>query len=159
MKTTATSRVTEPSDREFNMTREFAAPRALVWEAWTNPKHITQWMLGPEGWTMPVCEVDFRVGGSQRFQWRRIEGNEMEIRGVYQEIVPPERMVTTESWGEGWPETRNTVILTENNRKTTMSLTIFYPSKEARDAAVKTGMKDGMEQSFHRLEAYLRTLF
>jgi uncharacterized protein YndB with AHSA1/START domain len=158
MKITGTAQVTEPSEREFTFLRDFAAPRGLVWDVWTNPKHITRWMLGPDGWNMPVCEVDFRVGGAQRFVWRRVEGNEMEIRGVYQEIVPPERLVSTESWGEGWPETRNTLLLTENNRKTTMAFTMLYPSKEARDAALKTGMKDGMARSFDRLDNYLQTL-
>jgi uncharacterized protein YndB with AHSA1/START domain len=149
---------TTPSDREIRMTRVFDAPRRLVFEAWTNPKHLPQWMLGPEGWTMPVCEIDLRPGGAWHFVWRRSDGTEMEMRGVYREITPPERLVNTESWGSGWPETINTLILSEENGKTTASQTVLYPSKEARDAALKTGMKDGVSVSFDRLAEYLRTL-
>jgi uncharacterized protein YndB with AHSA1/START domain len=77
---------------------------------------------------------------------------------VYKEIRPPERLVSSESWGGNWPETLNTLILTEEDGKTTITLTILYPSKEARDAALQTGMKEGMSQSFNRLEEYLRTI-
>jgi uncharacterized protein YndB with AHSA1/START domain len=67
------------------MTRLFDAPRKLVFEAWTNPKHLPHWMLGPDGWTMPVCEVDLRPGGAWHFVWRRADGTEMSMRGVYKE--------------------------------------------------------------------------
>ena len=149
---------TTPSDTEVAMTRVFDAPRALVWEAWTSPEHLPHWMLGPGGWTMPVCEVDLRPGGAWHFVWRGPNGAEMEMRGVYQEITPPERFVNTESWGGDWPETLNTMTLSEENGKTTMTCTVLYPSKEARDAALETGMKDGASVSFDRLAAYLRTL-
>jgi uncharacterized protein YndB with AHSA1/START domain len=149
---------TTPSDREIRMTRVFDAPRRLVFEAWTNPKHLPHWMLGPEGWTMPVCEIDLRPGGAWHFVWRRSDGTEMKMRGVYREIAPPERVVNTESWGGDWPETINTLILSEEGGKTTTSQTVLYPSKEARDAALKTGMKEGVSVSFDRLAEYLRTL-
>ncbi len=80
---------TMPSDREVAMTRVFDAPRRLVWEAWTNPEHLPHWMLGPPGWTMPVCEIDLRPGGAWHFVWRKDDGTEMEMRGVYREITPP----------------------------------------------------------------------
>jgi uncharacterized protein YndB with AHSA1/START domain len=149
---------TTPSDREIVMKRVFDAPRRLVFEAWTNPRHLPHWMLGPEGWTMPVCEIDLRPGGAWRFVWRRSDGTEMEMRGVYREITPPERLVNTESWGGDWPETINTLILSEEDGKTTMSQTVLYPSKAARDAAFKTGMKEGASNSFDRLAEYLRTM-
>jgi uncharacterized protein YndB with AHSA1/START domain len=149
---------TTPSDREIVMTRVFDAPRRLVFEAWTSPKHLPHWMLGPEGWTMPVCEIDLRPGGAWHFVWRRSDGTEMEMRGVYRDITPPERLVNTESWGGDWPETINTLILFEEGGKTTTSQTVLYPSKEARDAALKTGMKEGASVSFDRLAEYLRTL-
>ena len=149
---------TTPTDREIVMTRVFDAPRRLVFEAWTNPEHLPHWMLGPEGWTMPVCEIDLRPGGAWRFVWRHADGNEMEMRGVYREIVPPERLVSTESWGGDWPETLNTLVLTEEDGKTTITSTVLYPSKEARDAALKTGMKEGVSLSFDRLAEYLQTL-
>jgi uncharacterized protein YndB with AHSA1/START domain len=153
-----TTTFSTPSDREIAATRVFDAPRRLVFEAYTNPKHIPHWMLGPEGWTMPVCEVDLRPGGAWHFVWRRGDGDEMAMRGSYKEVVPPEKVVSTESWGGDWPETINTLILTEENGRTTMTSTVLYPSKEARDAALKTGMKDGMTQSFDRLAEYLRAL-
>ena len=146
-----------PSDREIVMTRVFDAPRQLVWEAWTSPEHLPHWMLGPPGWTMPVCEVDLRPGGSWHFVWRKADGAEMAMRGVYREVVPPERLVSTESWGGDWPETLNTLLLVEEDGRTTMTLTVLYPSKEARDAALGTGMKEGMSQSFDRLAELLRT--
>ena len=158
MNKTETLKVTTPSDREVVLTRVFDAPRRLVFEAWTNPKHVPRWMLGPEGWTMPVCEIDLRAGGEWHFVWRRSNGTQMEMRGVYLEIVPPERLVSTESWGADWPETVNTLRLVEEDGRTTMTQTILYPSKDARDAATKTGMKDGATQSYDRLEAYLSSM-
>lgn len=155
-KSSAALTVTMPTDREVAITRVFDAPDRLVFEAWTSPEHLPHWMLGPEGWTMPVCEIDLRPGGSWHFVWRRSDGTEMGMNGVYREIKPPERLVSTESWGGNWPETLNTLVLTEEAGKTTATLTILYPSKEARDAALQTGMKDGVAVSFDRLAEYLR---
>jgi uncharacterized protein YndB with AHSA1/START domain len=149
---------TTGSDREIVTTRVFDAPRRLVFEAWTNPEHLPRWMLGPTGWTMPVCEVDLRPGGAWHFVWRRADGTEMGMRGVYREITPPERLVSTESWGGEWAETVNTVVLSEAGGKTTMTMTVLYPSKVARDAALKTGMMAGMSASLDRLEEHLRTM-
>ena len=157
-KHSAATTLTAPSDREIVITRVVAAPRGLVFEAYTNPEHPPHWMLGPEGWSMPVCEIDLRVGGTWRFVWRRSDGAEMEMRGVYQEIVPPERLVSTESWGGEWPETLNTLLLSEEDGRTTITQRVLYPSKEARDAALKTGMQEGMAQSFDRLAEYVATM-
>jgi uncharacterized protein YndB with AHSA1/START domain len=115
-------------------------------------------MLGPPGWTMPVCEIDLRPGGAFRYVWRREDGDEMEISGAYAEIAPPERIVSSESWGGDWPETTNTLVLTEESGRTTITTTVSYPSKEARDAALATGMKDGVSTTFDRLAEYLATL-
>jgi len=115
-------------------------------------------MLGPEGWTMPVCELDLRPGGAWHFVWRRSDGTEMEMRGVYREIVAPERLVSTESWGGDWPETLITLTLAEEDGKTTITQSILYPSKDARDAALKTGMAEGVSQSFDRLAGYLASI-
>jgi uncharacterized protein YndB with AHSA1/START domain len=153
-----TTTLTTPSDQEILMTRVVDAPRQLVLAAFTDPKHVPHWMLGPDGWTMPVCEVDLRPGGGWHFVWRRSDGTEMEMRGVYQEIVPPERLVETESWGEDWPETLNTLVLTEENGVTTIRQSMLFPSIEARDAAIKTGMADGASVSYDRLERYLQNL-
>jgi uncharacterized protein YndB with AHSA1/START domain len=129
-----------------------------VFEVWTNPAHVPRWLLGPEGWTMPVCEIDLRPGGRWRYVWRKTGGTEMEMSGVYREVVPPERVVMTEKWGPEWPETINTVAFIESAGQTTITITLQYPSKDARDAALATGMKDGMEQSFARLDDVLRAL-
>jgi len=147
-----------PSDREFVMTRTFDAPRTLVFDAFTSAEHLPHWMLGPQGWTMPVCEIDLRPGGAWRFVWRRADGTEMEMTGTYREIVPPELLVHTESWGCDWPETLVTLTLTEEDGTTTIAQTVRYPSKEARDAAMETGMKDGASVSLDRLADYLSTI-
>jgi uncharacterized protein YndB with AHSA1/START domain len=152
-----TTTFTTPSDREISATRVFDAPRRLVWEAHTNPEHVPNWLTGPEGWTMPVCEIDLRPGGTWHFVWRGPDDAELEMRGVYREIVPPERLVSTESWGGDWPETQNTLILTEEGGKTTITSTVLYPSAEAREAALGTGMKEGWAAGYDRLAEYLRT--
>ena len=149
---------TTPSDREIVMTHVVDAPRALVFEAHTSPEHVPHWLTGPEGWTMPVCEIDLRPGGEWHFVWRRDDGSEMDMRGEYREVEPPARLVNTESWGADWPETLNTLVLDEEDGRTTITSTILYPSKEARDAALATGMKDGASTSYDRLAAYLRGL-
>jgi uncharacterized protein YndB with AHSA1/START domain len=158
MKNAATVEITTPSDVEIVMSRVVNAPRRLVWEAWTRPEYIQQWMLGPDGWSMPVCENDVRAGGSWHFVWRKASGTEMAMRGSYKEVVPPERIVKTEKWGPEWPETINTLTLEEKDGRTTVRESILYPSKAARDAALETGMADGAAQSFDRLEKLLTTL-
>jgi uncharacterized protein YndB with AHSA1/START domain len=147
-----------PTDREVVITRVVDAPRRVVFDVWINPNHVPQWMTGPEGWSVPVCEIDLRPGGSWHFVWRKSDGSEMAMTGTYREVVPPERLVHTESWGPEWPETVNTLVLTESGGQTTMTLTLTYPSREARDAALKTGMKGGMDQSYARLDILLGTL-
>ena len=149
---------TTPSDREVVITRVVDAPRELVWKVWTSTDHIRQWMSGREGWTMPICEMDLRPGGKWRYVWRMPNGGEMTLAGVVREIVPPTRLVTTERWGPEWPETLNTLTLTEARDLTTITITVLYPSLAARDAALKSGMKDGMDITFATLDALLRTL-
>ena len=107
---------------------------------------------------MPVCEVDLRAGGAWRYVWRKADGAEMAMAGVFREVVPPERVVSTERWGPEWPETINTIVFTESGGRTTITLTVTYPSKEARDAALGTGMKEGMDQSFARFDAVVEAL-
>jgi len=132
---------TTPSDREIVATRIIKAPRRLVFEAWTDPRHLPHWMLGPQGWTMPVCEIDLRPGGAWHFVWRRSEGTEMGMRGVYREVTPPERLVSTESWGGDWPETLNTLVLSEENGRTTIRNTVLLPI----EGGSRRGARDGDE--------------
>jgi uncharacterized protein YndB with AHSA1/START domain len=148
---------TTPSDREIVMTRVFDAPRALVFDAFTNPEHLPHW-FGPRGWTLPVCEIDLRPGGSWRFALRGPDGTEMGMRGVYQEIAPPERLVSTESFDDYPGETLNTLVLSEEDGKTTYTVTVLYPSKEVRDAVLESGMQEGASESFDRLAEYLKAL-
>src|SRR5690349_13660375 len=100
---------TTPSDTTVAITRVLDAPRRLVFEAWTSPEHLPRWLLGPPGWSMPVCELDLRVGGRWHYVWRKDDGTEMEMSGVFREVKPPARLVCTEKWGPEWPETINTV--------------------------------------------------
>lgn len=152
----AATTFTTPTDRELVMTRVIDAPRERVFEAWTSPEHVPHWMIGSEGWSMPVCEIDLRPGGTWHFVWRRPNGEEMEMSGEYREIAPPERLVSTERWGGDWPETLNTLTLTEEEGRTTIRSTMRYPSKQARDAALETGMREGADKSFDLLAEHLR---
>ena len=147
-----------PTDRELVIARTFDSPRQVLFDTWTKPQHLPHWMLGPPTWTMTVCEIDLRPGGAWHFAWRKDDGAEMGMRGVYKEISPPERLVNTESWGAPWPDTLNTLALTEENGRTNMTVTVLYPTREARDAALNTGMQKGIAASFDRLAEYLRTL-
>ena len=149
---------TTPTDLDIAFTRVVDAPRRIVFDMFTDPKHVPNWLVGPDGWTMPVCEIDLRPGGGWRYVYRKASGKEMTLHGTYREVVPPERLVQTESWGPEWPETVNTMILTESAGQTTIAITVSYPSKEARDAALKTGATSGMDQSFAKLDALLRTM-
>jgi uncharacterized protein YndB with AHSA1/START domain len=154
---TGNLKVTTPSDREIAMTRVFDAPRHLVFGALTTPELVKQWLLGPPGWTMPVCEMDLRVGGAYRFLWRGADGAEMGTRGVFREIAPPERFVATEKFDKPWypGESLVTYLLVEQGGKTTLTLTVLYPSREARDGVIKSGMERGVAMSYDRLAALL----
>jgi uncharacterized protein YndB with AHSA1/START domain len=150
--------VTTPSEREIMITRAFGAPRSLVFDAWTKPEFVQRWLLGPPGWTMPVCEIDLRVGGSFRYVWRGPEGEQMAMGGVYREVEPPDRIVSTELYDEDWTggETLNTLLFNEQDGRTTVTLTMLFASREARDGALSSGMEQGMAAGFDRLDGLLR---
>jgi len=154
---TGNLKVTTPSDREIAMTRVFDAPRHLVFRALTTPELVQKWLLGPPGWTMPVCEMDLRVGGAYRFLWRGTDGAEMGTRGVFREIAPPERFVATEQFDKPWypGEALVTYLLVEQGGKTTLTLTVLYASREARDGVLKSGMERGVAMSYDRLAELL----
>ncbi|WP_158501939.1 SRPBCC domain-containing protein [Vitiosangium sp. GDMCC 1.1324] len=113
---------------------------------------------GRAGVTRNSINIDLRPGGTWHYVWRGPDGAEMEMNGVYQERVPPERLVQTESWGSDWSETLDTLVLTEQDGKTTMMCTVLYASNHARDRALATGMKEGLSASYDLLDLYLRTL-
>ena len=147
-------KLTTPSDREIAMTRVFDAPRKLVFDAHTKPDLVRQWLLGPPGWSMPVCEMDVRVGGKYRWVWRHDrDGTTMGMGGVYREIVKPERLVVTERFDEAWypGEALNSLVLVEQGGRTTLTQTMRYESREARDAVLKSGMESGVKASYDRL--------
>jgi uncharacterized protein YndB with AHSA1/START domain len=148
---------TRPSDREIEMTRLFDAPRELVFEAFTNPEHVPHW-FGPRGWSVPVCEIDLRPGGAWRYVLRGPNDEEMGMSGVYQEIAPPERVITTESFDDYPGESLNTLALTEEGGKTRYTVTVLYPNKETRDAVLATGMSEGAAETLERLAEHLETL-
>jgi len=154
----ATLTLTTPTDREIVMTRVFNAPRHLVFEALTTPALLKQWLLGPPGWEMVVCDVDLRVGGAYRYVWRRTStGKTMAMGGVFQAIVAPERLVITERFDDPWyPGTGlSTTVLNEQNGSTTMVNTVLYESREARDTVMQSGMESGVAVSYDRLAALL----
>jgi uncharacterized protein YndB with AHSA1/START domain len=152
-----TLKLTTPTDREIAMTRVFEAPRRLVFDALTKPELLKQWLLGPPGWSMPVCEIDLRVGGAYRFVWRGPDGIEMGVRGVYREIAIPESIVATERFDEPWypGEALVTNVLAEQGGKTTLTLTVRYESREARDIALNSPMEQGLAAGYDRLAELL----
>lgn len=152
MLSTKTLTVKSVGDRELLITRDFDAPRALVFDALTRPALLQRWLLGPGGWTMPVCEVDLRPGGKFRYVWRK-GGVDMGMNGTFREIVPPERIVHTEIFDEDWTggESVVTTTLREANGRTTLAVTVRYASTAAREGALKTGMVDGMSGTYDRL--------
>jgi uncharacterized protein YndB with AHSA1/START domain len=154
-------KITAHGDRELVITRVFDAPRAMVFQALTTPELVKQWLLGPKGWTMPICEIDLRVGGAYRYLWRREkDGFEMGMGGFYREIVVPERVVTTEKFDEAWypGEAVGTIVLVEQVGKTTLTLTIAYESRQARDAVLKSPMEEGVAAGYDRLADLLISL-
>jgi uncharacterized protein YndB with AHSA1/START domain len=148
---------TTPSEREIEMTRLFDAPRELLFEAFTNPEHVPHW-FGPRGWSLPVCEIDLRPGGSWRYVMRGPNGEEMGMRGVYQEISPPERLVSTESFDDYPGESVNTLMLTEEDGKTRYTVTVLYADKDTRDAVLASGMSEGAAETLERLAERLESL-
>src|ERR1700741_1463586 len=154
MKNTGTLKVTTPGDREIVLTRVFDAPRRLVFEAFSKPELLKRW-FGPRGWSLAVCEVDLRVGGGFRFVLRGPDGKDMGMRGVYREIVPPERSVHVESFDDYPGESIVTGVFTENEGKTTLTVTVLYAAREVRDAVLKSGMEHGAAEAYDRLAELL----
>jgi uncharacterized protein YndB with AHSA1/START domain len=159
------TQVTLPSDHEVRVVRAFHAPRDLVYKAYTTPALLQQWLLGYPGWTMPVCEMDLRVGGAYRWRFRSIEDRkEFGFHGEYRVVEPNRRIVHTEYYDPGsfGGDMGNGALiaieLTERDGVTTLSMLMDYYTKEARDAAVATGMTDGMEASYQQLDQLLPAL-
>ena len=149
-----TFKVTTPSDLEIRITRVFDAPRAVLYEAFTNPKHVRHWWgnLG-DGYSVPECEGDLRVGGKWRYVNKTATGELATFYGVYRELTPPERLVFTEIF-EPFPDGESvvTAVFTEERGKTLLTLTAKYPSVDVRDMVLKSGMERGAALSYDRLD-------
>jgi uncharacterized protein YndB with AHSA1/START domain len=146
--------VTAQGDREVVITRVFSASREMVFEAYTRPELLKRWLGVRNGWTLPVCEVDLRVGGAYRYVWRKeAKGIDMGMGGVFLEIDPPEKIVCTEKFDDAWypGEAVSTVTFSETEGRTTLTMTMRYESTEARDVTMKSGMETGLAESFDML--------
>jgi len=150
--------VTTPTDREIRMTRDFDAPRHLVFEALTRPELLRRW-FGPRGYELVECEIDLRVGGTWRYLVRAPDGSEMRLRGVYREVVRPERLVSTEANedcdAENGAVSTATTVLVERDSRTAMTMTMTYPSQEIRDAVLRSGMEHGVAEGYDQLAEVL----
>lgn len=152
-----------PSDTEVLVKRSFDAPAKLVWRAYMEPELMRRWCGGPPGWSMSVCEMDMRVGGKYHWRWRSDEnGQEFGFTGEVLEVSPHTKIVHTQSFDPGnlgmsmgSEPSVITVTFRETNGITHVATTIRYASKADRDAAFSTGMTDGMEASYTRLDALL----
>jgi uncharacterized protein YndB with AHSA1/START domain len=147
--------IATPTDREVVVTRAFDAPRALVFDAYTQPDLLKRW-YGAPGRSLVVCEIDLRVGGAYHFVWQGPGRKDVGMRGVHREVVRPERLVRTETW-EDWDagEILETTVLTERNGITTLTSTGLYPSRDVRDAVMKAGLESGTRETFARLAEML----
>jgi uncharacterized protein YndB with AHSA1/START domain len=150
--------VSLPSDTEILITREFAAPRHLVYRAWTTPELIRRWWAGRRG-TVTSIEVDLRVGGGWRYVMEANGGFEVAFHGEYREIVPDERLVSTEVY-EGFPDAQalTTLTLTETAGRTTARVLVAHTSRAHRDAHVESGMEGGLREALDLLEGLLHSV-
>src|SRR5579863_44125 len=152
-------KLTTRGDREIVMTRVFQASRSLVFKAMTTPELVKRWLLGLPGWSMVNCEIDLKVGGVFRYEWCNSDGTRMGMHGVYREIIPSERIVHTESFDFGCESQSGEQIITtslsEDHGQTTLRGIVLYPSKEARDATIASGMERGLAASYDRLAKLL----
>jgi uncharacterized protein YndB with AHSA1/START domain len=163
MASSGTARVTLPTDEQILITREFNAPKHLVYKAYTTPELVKRWWSGRRG-EVTSAEIDLRVGGMWRYVMVANQGFEVAFHGEYREIVPNERIVTTEVY-EGIPEEEqpegdvlNTVTFTEAEGRTTLTLLVETPSKEVRDAIIGSGMEGGMQEGMDLLEQVAMSL-
>jgi len=150
-------KVSTPSEREISLTRTFDAPRSLVFDAYTKPELLKRWAGGPAGWNLVVCEVDLRVGGAWRWVIEGPDGQQMGLGGVYLEIVPPERLVSTEAYDNPWYEGEATsrIDLDERAGRTTLTLTVRYASQAVRDAVLQGPAAQGVAAGLDKLAEVL----
>ena len=150
-----TAKVTLPADDQILITREFAAPKHLVYKAWTTPELVRRWWTARRG-EMTTCEIDLRVGGRWRYAMLADGGFEVAFHGEYREIVPNERLVSTEIY-EGIPDAEenaalDTLTLAEVDGRTTLTVLVQHSCREHRDAHIESGMEGGMQEAMDKLE-------
>lgn len=152
MTSSGTAVVTLPTDTQILITREFNAPRHLVYQAWTTPDLVRRWWAASHG-EVTVADIDLRVGGTWRYVLVTPDGFEVAFHGEYRELVPGERIVSTEVY-EGMPEAEavNTLTLTERDGRTTLTVLAQHTCKEHRDAHINSGMESGMQEAMDYLE-------
>jgi uncharacterized protein YndB with AHSA1/START domain len=153
--TSGTAKVTLPADTQILITREFDAPKSLVYKAWTTPDLVRRWWHANRG-EMTVCDIDLRVGGKWRYVMNAEGFGEVGFHGEYREIVPNERLVSTEVY-EGIPDADehaalDTLTLEEVDGRTIMTILVEHPTKEGRDAHIESGMEAGMQDAMDLLE-------
>jgi uncharacterized protein YndB with AHSA1/START domain len=153
-----TLKLTTPSEREIVMTREFDAPRHLVFAAWTKPELLRRWHGVFGGWSMEVCEFEAWAGGSYQFVWQGSAGQRMRMSGVVREIVAPERIVATERFNDNTEEILSTLALVEHGGKTSLTNTVLCPTQEIRDAILRTPMEKGVGAGYDALDGVLLSL-
>lgn len=152
--------ISTPSDTTIVLTRTFDAPRRLVWAAMLTPDMMRRWMLPPPGWVVTVCECEPRLGGVLRLAWKNDEADPvMTLEGVFTEVVPHERIVHTEKLALGSGQVIGNLVEThefaEQDGVTSLRITQVYPSQDARDEAITSGMDQGMEAGYKQLDAVL----
>jgi uncharacterized protein YndB with AHSA1/START domain len=152
--------ITTPSDREIRITRRFDAPPTLVWDAYTRPELLKRWLGAMPGWSWAVCEMDVREGGRYRWAWRGPDGAELALGGEYLEVVPGERLVSTERYDQQWYEgdAVGTVEFTESQGRTVLVTTLRYASKQVRDAVIQSPATSGMESGYLVLDELLASI-
>jgi uncharacterized protein YndB with AHSA1/START domain len=159
-KVNKTLKITTPSDLEIAMTREFDAPRHLVFDAMTTPKHVSRW-LGCAEYPMTVCEIDLHVGGAYRFIMRTPGGGDMTLQGVYREVLRPQRVVFVEQLlmpGFTSPEYQVTSTFDELGDRTRLTTTILHSSKENRDGHLNSGIEKGVGPAYDRIAEIVETM-
>jgi uncharacterized protein YndB with AHSA1/START domain len=163
MSTGKAARVELPTDTQILITREFDAPRRLVYRAWTTPELVQQWWAGRRG-KVDSVEIDFKVGGRWRYVMTANEGFEVAFHGEYREILPDERIVSTEVYempgvdAADLAGTLNTATFTEVDGRTTLTVLVEAGSREVRDAIIDSGMEAGLQESLELLEEVARVL-
>lgn len=153
-------RVEARGDTELVISRTFDAPVQMVFDAHTKPELVRQWLLGPDGWTMPVCEIDLRAGGKYRYVWKKEKtGDEMGMGGEFMEVAAPSKYIATEKFDQSWYPggAVSTTTFEDRNGTTAFQNVMKYDSRDAREAVLASPMEEGLSAGYDRLENLLNS--